>query len=669
MHAEESPRGRLAGVAALTAALTFALYLPTARFGFLNYDDPDYVTHNSAVARGLDAEGVRWAFGFHAANWHPLTWLAHMLDVTLFGLAAGPMHLVNAGLHALDAALLLLAFAALTRRVWPSALVAALFAVHPLRVQCVAWIAERKELLASAFFFALLWCWARFARTRSRGAYAAALACLALGCMAKPMLVTAPFVLLLLDAWPLGRWAEHARAGTLLALWREKLPFLLIAACSALLTWLAQRAGGAVGELEALPIAARLGTAGAGVLEYLRATLWPAGLAAFYPHPLLIGRSVLVPGIAGAALALVASLVAWRVRATLAPLFTGWFWFLGMLVPVMGLVQVGDQAWADRYAYLPTIGLYVALVFGLADALRARPFALGALATLGAATVAALALVTLRTEPAWADSASLFERALAVTDDDNWVAHNNLGLAYLERREAAPARAHFEAALRANPRFDKARFNLGLALELGGDAAAAEEQYRAFLANHPASPEAEARLDALARARSDPARAVARVRKDVEQDLADGQPARARERLDALFARPPDSPAAWSGLADLYARLGAWPRALECYERSFASGAMLPEAALGAAWILATGPDESLLDGARAQELADFGAAHGAPGALVVQAAAHARRGDFDAAIALQQQALAGTQAPEQARTLAEHLELYRAHRPFTRPR
>jgi hypothetical protein len=210
--AESPPRGRLAGIAGLLAALTFALYLETGGFEFLNYDDPDYVSANPVVAEGLSAHGLRWAFGFHAANWHPLTWLAHMLDVELFGLAAGPMHLVNAGLHALNAALLLLALAGLTRRLAPSLLVAVLFAVHPLRVQCVAWVSERKELLASAFFFALLLAHGRYARTRGRGAWLAALACLALGVMAKPMLVTAPFVLLLLDAWPLGRTERlHAR--------------------------------------------------------------------------------------------------------------------------------------------------------------------------------------------------------------------------------------------------------------------------------------------------------------------------------------------------------------------------------------------------------------------------------------------------------------------------
>jgi tetratricopeptide (TPR) repeat protein len=391
------------------------------------------------------------------------------------------------------------ALVALSARFWPSFLVAALFAVHPVRVQCVAWISERKELLAAACFFGLLLCWARYARTRGRGAYLGSLVLLALGLMAKPSLVTAPFVLLLLDVWPLARTQAGAR-------WRglvlEKLPHLALAAGSCVLTVLAQRAGGAVGDLSQLSLLERLWTAGSGVLDYLRVTVWPAGLAVFYPHPLLIGKSVLATGVAGLVVALGASLFAWRSRACCPAFFTGWFWFLGMLVPVLGLVQVGDQAWADRYAYLPTIGLYVALVFGLSAALRAKEqLQTGlALAALGAAGV--LAFVTARTLPHWRDDRSLYERALDVTDD-NWLAHNNLGLVYLGRRETAPAREHFEAASRIRPSFVQARFNLGLAQEADREFPAAAQTYQATLQVHPGHPETLMRLAALARGQGD----------------------------------------------------------------------------------------------------------------------------------------------------------------------
>jgi len=344
--------------------------------------------------------------------------------------------------------LLFLALAALTRTLWPGLIVAALFAAHPLRVQSVAWIAERKELLASAFFFGLLLAYARYARRGGPGAYLLVLFLFALGCMAKPMLVTAPFVLLLLDVWPLGRLgpAGVAPAPPASRVLLEKLPLLAVTAGSCVLTWLAQRAGGALGELEALSVSERLWTAGGGVLAYLRATIWPAGLAAFYPHPLLTGASLVGPGALGLALAALGSALALLGRRRAPAFFSGWFWFLGMSVPVLGLVQVGDQAWADRYAYLPTIGLYLAVVFGLRECLAERTsWLVGANAAVLVALVA-LAWVTLRTLPHWQDSRTLFERALAVTEG-NWIAHNNVGLVYLERREVQRARQHFQAAI------------------------------------------------------------------------------------------------------------------------------------------------------------------------------------------------------------------------------
>ncbi len=652
MYAAESPpRGRLAGVAGLLAALAFVLYLPSGGFAFLNFDDPDYVTRNPGVLGGLSQANVRWAFGFHAANWHPLTWLSHQLDVELFGLDSSAMHRVNAGLHALGAALLFLALVELTRRRGASLLVAALFAVHPLRVQCVAWVAERKELLASVFFFGLLLAYGRYARSRGRGAYLTALACLALGCMAKPMLVTAPFVLLLLDSWPLGRGRgpTNPRGEPVRRLLLEKLPFLALAAASAVLTWRAQQAGGAVGELAALPLLERLGTAGGGLLFYLRASAWPAGLAAFYPHPVLLGHGVLVSGLLGAVVLGLGCALAWRARRGAPAFLVGWLWFLGMLVPVIGLVQVGDQGWADRYAYLPTIGLYLALAFPLQDLLATRARLRTPVLCAAWLAVAALALVTLRTLPHWRDSHSLFERALAVTEG-NWIAHNNLGLALLEAGQTEPARAHFEAALRAHPRFPNARYNLGLAQELAGDPDAAEQSYRTFLAAQPQSTAALQRLAALARARGDAPAAL--------------------EWLEALRALQGDSPQTLRNLGAAHERLGHWQKALAFYQRALEGDPRLAEAARAAAWILATGPPEDLLDGPRALTLARTAAALGAERTLEVLAAAHARLGDFAAALEAQERALAEPGlTPAQQEALSERLELYRAGRPYTRRR
>jgi len=814
---ESSARGR-PGVAFLLAALTFVLYASVGSFEFLNYDDPDYVTHNPVVARGLSTDGVRWAFGFHAANWHPLTWLAHMLDVELFGLRAGPMHTVNAALHALDAGLLFLALASLTLRSWPSVVVAALFAAHPLRVQCVAWIAERKELLASAFFFGLLSAYARYARSRSAAAYAAVVTCLALGCMAKPMLVTVPFVLLLLDVWPLGRLAAGSAPWGSLRVWLEKLPLLATAAVSAMLTLRAQRAGGALADLARLSFVERLWTAGGGVLRYLRASVWPSGLAAFHPHPLLCGGSLLVPGMIGLAIALLVSVGVWTLRPRLPALFTGWFWFLGMLVPVLGLWQVGDQAWADRYAYLPTIGLYIALAFGLADGLRVRAQLLPGLTLAGLAAAGLLAVVTARTLPHWQDSRALWERALAVTEG-NWLAHNNLGLVYLERRETPRAREHFEAALRLRPSFVQARYNLAQAQEVDGEFPQAVGSYRAALQVRPGHPESLVRLAALARAdgasdqaleffeqgiQANPSHAplwigfarllletgnadraancaasalkldralpeayvllaevalkrgelaeasehlaraealapptaethalrgrmafgkneLATARLQFEQairldpdavraryDLGlmlmnqgefeaarsqfqavndirpgdpeasialaviamkDHRPGEAIELLEGALRRSPGLPLALINLAAVHEETGEWGKALTCYQESFQSGPPVPNAACAAAWILATGPDESLFDGEEAVQLARYALQRQADNAVEVLAAAYARAGDFEQAVMAQEQAVQRAPNAEQRRMLEERLQLYRAGKPYSRSR
>jgi len=415
---------------------TLLLYAPSGRFAFLNYDDDVYVTANEGVRGGLSAAGLRWAFTTgHAANWHPLTWLSHQLDVTLFGLDAGAHHRTNAVLHALNAALAFLALRALTGAPLRSALAAALFAWHPLRVEAVAWVAERKELLATACGLACLLAYASWARRGGAPRLALAWTFLALGLLAKPMLVTLPFVLLLLDRWPLGRGAGAAR-------WREKLPFLLLALASAAVTWSVQRAGGALGPLESVGPGTRLANAALATALYLGKTLVPTGLAVFHPHPALGGGPApLAVALALAALAACTAL-AFRARRRVPAVWTGWLWFTGTLVPVLGLVQVGLQGWAERYTYLPSLGLGLALVWGLA-ALAERAHAERA-ALAGALAVLALAgLGTLRQLATWRDSRTLFTHAVAV--DGSAVAHVQLARApgpRAARGGARRARAH-----------------------------------------------------------------------------------------------------------------------------------------------------------------------------------------------------------------------------------
>ncbi|HEY6000299.1 MAG TPA: hypothetical protein VI078_13500, partial [bacterium] len=357
------PLSSARAVAALLAAATLAAFLPLLDAGFINLDDPTYVTENAHVRDGWSAAAARWALtGFDAANWHPLTWASHLTDVWLFGLRPAGHHATSLGLHALAAALLALALARLTGRVWPGTLAAALFALHPLRVESVAWVAERKDVLAGLLGAATLLLYARHVRRPSPRRLVAVTAAFALGLMAKPTLVTLPLLLLLLDWWPLGR-LRAASTAPRARLILEKAPLLALSAASCVVTYLAQARQGAMVGAEVFPIGDRALNALSSYGAYLGKTLWPAALAPFYPH-----RGA---GLAPATALLLATLLAgicaaaWTLRRRCPWLLCGWLWFLGALVPMIGLVQVGLQGMADRYTYLPSIGLALASSWAL----------------------------------------------------------------------------------------------------------------------------------------------------------------------------------------------------------------------------------------------------------------------------------------------------------------
>ena len=444
---------RRAPTAALAVGLfagTLALFAGALRAGFVNYDDDRYVTANEVVQQGLGLGGLRWAFTTqHASNWHPLTWLSHMLDVQLFGLEPGGHHGTSVVLHALTAALLFLAFATMTRRAWPAFFACALFAWHPLRVESVAWIAERKDVLSGALAAATILAWAGYARAPGVGRYLFVLVPFALGLMAKPMLVTLPFVLLLLDRWPLERtglgWGH---------LLREKVPLLLLAGGSIAITLVAQTGSGATELLRDVPPAVTLANASASVWTYAQQTLWPTGLACFYPHAAITSSEPLkvlaAPAALGALSIAVALALAVRARATCGAWLTGLLWFLGTLVPVLGLVQVGTQGHADRYTYLPAMGLSVALAYGVADAMRGRARLRKPLILVTAAALAVLGLLTIRQVRVWHDPLALWRHALAVTAD-NYVAHNNLGRLLVDAGDLEEAGAHFARSLEIRP--------------------------------------------------------------------------------------------------------------------------------------------------------------------------------------------------------------------------
>jgi tetratricopeptide (TPR) repeat protein len=424
----------------------------------VNFDDPQYVGDNRSLTRGLTWQGVSWAFTTrHAGNWHPLTWLSHMLDVRLFGLDAGAHHLTSVALHVANTLLLFGLLHAMTGALVRSAFVAALFAVHPLHVESVAWVAERKDVLSALFFFLTLWAYVAYVRKQRPARYVLVLGLFALGLMAKPMLVTLPFVLLLLDYWPLARAQEPSARRRLIL---EKLPLLGLAVASSVVTFVVQRQAGAVKALDALPLDRRLANAVVAYVAYVGETLWPARLAAIYPYPASL------PGwwVAGATLVLIGASV-WAIRA--APrhpyLCVGWLWYLGTLVPVIGLVQVGSQPMADRYTYIPLVGLFILIAWGIPDLLSGWPHLRPALGAAAALAIFACTIVARRQVEHWSSSVEVWQHALAVTRE-NYRAENNLAHALAKLGRTGEAIPHYAEALRIKPDFAEAHNNLGAAL-------------------------------------------------------------------------------------------------------------------------------------------------------------------------------------------------------------
>ena len=468
------------------AALVWAVFGQTRGFGFVNYDDPATVYENREVAQGLTLDGLGYAFTHsQVGHWDPLTTLSHMLVCQLCGLAPGGHHLGNVVLHAVAACLLFLVLWRMTSALARSAFVAAVFAIHPLRVESVAWVTERKDVLSGVFFMLTLAAYVRYVRRPPAVKhYAAVVLLFALGLMSKSMLVTLPFVLLLLDYWPLGRFAT-ADSGqsfrtVFTALVREKIPLFAMSALCALIQIFANREG--IVSSEKMPLATRAGNAVVSYADYLGQMFYPAHLVVFYPHP---GSSL--PGwkiALSLALLLALSATAWRLRHTRPWLLTGWLWYLVMLLPVIGLIQSGELARADRYTYLPQIGLYLLLTWTASElcaTLRYRRLLLGSLA---AAILAALALASHRQTAHWHGNDTLWSHTLACIPD-NAVAHDHLGDALNLAGHSAEARFHYQRAVESDPAYAVARNNFGLALFSNGQPGEAIAQYQKALEIRP----------------------------------------------------------------------------------------------------------------------------------------------------------------------------------------
>jgi tetratricopeptide (TPR) repeat protein len=480
----------LAGLVCVAlAAATLAAFWGARQCQFVNYDDPAYITSNADIQRGLTRQSVRWAFESGAAsNWHPLTWLSHAADVQLYGLEPAGHHLTSVLLHTINGVLLFLILRRMTGAFWRSAFVAAVFALHPLRVESVAWVSERKDVLSTLFWMLTVWAWLRYAEhlkfqiSNFKFFYALALLFFSLGLMAKPMLVTLPFVLLLLDYWPLDRWQRGI--GRLVL---EKVPFLMLAAASSVVTFVVQRQGGAVAALTGVPVGARMENAFISYVRYLAKIFWPARLSPLYPHP---GYWPLWEA-AGAVMVL-AAITAWVIwRARPQPyLAVGWFWFVIMLAPTIGLVQVGIQSMADRYTYVPSVGVWIMLAWGANEWIKTQRWILW---TAAVVTLGACAVLTPRQVAFWRTSETLFLHAVEVTDN-NYLAYNNLGFDLSNRGEMKQAMSYFQKSLEINSNYDEAHNNMGYALESLGRYQEATNEYIRALSLNPRLTEAHNNL-------------------------------------------------------------------------------------------------------------------------------------------------------------------------------
>jgi tetratricopeptide (TPR) repeat protein len=464
------------GICIALAGVTWLVFTQTLWHDFINYDDPHYVYENTKITDGLSISGIAWAFShIHSLNWHPLTTISHMLDCQLYGLKAGWHHFTNVLLHTLAAMLLFLALQQMTGAVWRSAFVAAVFAIHPLHVESVAWIAERKDVLSGVFFMLTLLAYVNYVRLPRIRSYLVVVFLFACGLMSKPMLVTLPFVLLLLDYWPLDRIKGQ--------LWKrvaEKIPLIALSAVSSVITFLVQKS--AVGQTDELPIFERINNAVVSYVLYIWQMLWPVNLAVFYPHP----ENRLPPSEIVCCLLVVMciTVAAIALRTHRPYLLTGWLWYLGMLVPVIGLVQVGWQGRADRYMYLPQIGLYIAATWGVANLTALHRHRRAILSTVAVLVIAALSSCAWVQTSYWRNSEILFRHALAVTTNND-VAENNLGIVFLGQGKLDEAISLLQSAVDLRSDNSPAHQNLAKALLQKGEVDNALVHYRKLLELQP----------------------------------------------------------------------------------------------------------------------------------------------------------------------------------------
>jgi protein O-mannosyl-transferase len=667
-----------------------AVYWQVRNYPFVNYDDRPYVTQNKYVLDGLTLKSIAWCFtAVHSSNWHPLTWLSHMLDCQLYGMNPGEHHLTNVLFHILNTLLLFFVLKKMTGDFWQSSFVAALFALHPLHVESVAWVAERKDVLSTFFWIMTLWNYTRYVERSGFDRYLLVLLCFILGLMAKPMLVTLPFVLLLLDYWPLNRFqfeksgygnkSEHGRFP--LALILEKIPLFVLSAASSVVTYLAQKSSGSVSPLDTIPFKVRIANAMVSYVSYIGKMIWPHNLSVFYPYP----KDILLWKIAGASFLLLAiTVVVFRMVKTKPYFAVGWLWYIVTLVPVIGLVQVGMQAMADRYTYVPLIGIFIIVAWGTPDIVskcRYNRIALAAITTV----VLTILMITSRFQVTfWSNSTTLFEHAINVTDD-NSVAHVNLGQALAEHGNTEAAVRHFYEALRIKPNLVAPHLNLGVALREEGKLNEAINHFTTALRLKSDCAEAQYELGDTLNKKGDFSGAIKHYQEAIriKPDYA-----KAYNNLGAILAYQNKgkeaigcfykalqidssyAPAHYN-LGKIFANQGRVKESILNYRKALLFSPEMTEALYNLSWILACYEDGKYRDGEEAVRLAEQLCKitqNNQPLALDALAAAYAETGRFDDAVSTAKKAfsLALVNGPEELTDgLKKRLKLYQNKMPY----
>lgn len=616
-----SERRKTVYVSSLLALTTVFLYWRTVAYEFIVVDDHMYVYQNATVLKGLTWEGIKWSFTtLRASNWHPLTWISHMLDVSIYGLFAGGHHLTNAAFHIANMILLFLVLKNITRAFWPSALAAALFAWHPAHVESVAWICERRDVLNMFFLTLTVWAYGRYTVQRTVGKYLLALTLFALGLMTKPMLVTLPCVLVLLDYWPLNQFTfspPGPGASQTKTSWQklavEKIPFFILSFLSCAVTVFAQHRSGAIQTLDRVSFSARAINSVCGYGAYLDKAVWPVHLSVFYPLPTTTPWGLFIVSVL--ALVLV-SWVVFRLRLTAPWLIVGWLWFLGTLVPVIGLVQVGNQFMADRYTYIPYIGLFIMLAWSVDFWFKKLPGLKSLLIAASSVVVAACVVLSGIQLTYWRDSITLFTHAIAICGS-NVFCERNLSYALSEARRGKEAIPHYYALLKFTPNDVKVRYNLGLELISAGQPAEAETQFSEALKYQPKSDKLHNNLGIA-------------YSQQGKLDLAAAE-------FEKAIQLNPQFPWPCLNYAVVLQEKGLAGAAITNYTKALALQPDWAEAMDKLAFLLATCPDTQWRDPARAIKLATEAndlTLRKSPDLLNTLAIAYAAAGDFTNALA-----------------------------------